>query len=79
MRAVSSMASDDELRAKLTRVLISEMRGSAFEASSVPMAAALMPVVRKALADAWDEGAEAAYEWQIGVTGKPENPWRDEP
>lgn len=76
---------DDDLRDKLARFLAFFDHPSTQWhdldvldlASYLMRADALMSVVREALAQAWDEGAEAAYEWQIGVTGKPDNPWRE--
>ena len=77
---------DDDLRDKLIEAAARDMyqRDDLFDSEHkfwrdtvTPTIDALMPVVRKALAAAWDEGAEEAYEWQIGVAGKPDNPWRE--
>ena len=69
------MASEDELRLRISRAMNAWATG---RVTTISLADAVIPVVVEALADAWDEGAEAAYEWQIGVTGKPDNPWRED-
>lgn len=66
---------DDDLRDKLTQAAMDGLGIYATEGHRITMA--LLPVVREALADAWDDGAELGYEWNLGVIPKPSNPWRE--
>ena len=70
------MATDDELRQRIAAALASEMRGSSFEASATPMADALMPVVREALADAWDRGHRTSNPVIPDTHRDVINPWK---
>ena len=69
---------DDDLRDRLTAALLDtrEWRTSAEGGWAADLTDVLMPVVREALGDAWDDG------WGIGYRSDdydaPDNPWRQD-
>lgn len=67
---------DDDLRAKLT-VAICEFFDAHEDSTwdNVDLSDALMPVVREALAQAWDEGEAAGMGQMNGADTS--NPWRE--
>lgn len=76
------MASDDKLRAKLTEAIDDDLeRRMEADATVEPMfeddvraiVDALLPVVRGALAAAWDDGWHSGYHCGDGI-----NPWRED-